>query len=261
MNTYWKTITPEIAKQLLEFNTSNRPLTQSWINDLAKRMSALEWKENGESIKFNGTTLIDGQHRLLACIKSGVPFHTLVVDGIDSNVFDSIDQGKKRSGADTLAVRGEKQVSLLASSLAFVDLYKRGFAAQQRTYSNQEIQGLLIKYPTIRDSLKYDNSESRSLASPTIWVSSHYLFKESGGSIADTFINQAIDGVDLIKANPIFLLRSRLISNAGSKARVSRKYMFALFIKAWNAWKFGRTPKILKWVEGEETAEDFPVIL
>jgi hypothetical protein len=55
-------------------------------------------------IKRNGTTLLDGQHRLLACIKAKTNFRTLVVDGLDDSIFDSVVTGIGRSGADTLAV-------------------------------------------------------------------------------------------------------------------------------------------------------------
>lgn len=108
MNAYWKTITPEIAHEWLRGNTINRPVKQHYVRMLASDMELGRWKRNGETIKRNGRLLLDGQHRLLACIMANTPFETLVVDGIDRDVFPTIDDGCPRSRIDTLAVAGEK---------------------------------------------------------------------------------------------------------------------------------------------------------
>jgi hypothetical protein len=48
--------------------------------------------------------MIDGQHRCFACIKSGVPFLTLVVRNIARQAYDRIDLGAKRTNVDVLAI-------------------------------------------------------------------------------------------------------------------------------------------------------------
>ncbi len=51
--------------------------------EYANAMKSGEWKYNGESIKVcTDGSLLDGQHRLEACIESGVTFDTLLVTNL-----------------------------------------------------------------------------------------------------------------------------------------------------------------------------------
>ena len=70
-------IGPEAAKEMLECNVDNRSPKKS---ALAKALEDGEWQLNGETIVFSDTgRLIDGQNRLIAVIKTGVPIDTIVV--------------------------------------------------------------------------------------------------------------------------------------------------------------------------------------
>lgn len=96
----FESITPEKAKHYLEKNTNNyrgvnRGRVHSYANDMKKGL----WQSNGEAIKFaeNGT-LLDGQHRLMAIVESGVTLEYPVVYGVENNV-DLFDIGGARSSA------------------------------------------------------------------------------------------------------------------------------------------------------------------
>ena len=103
-------IDPEFARVLLEMNTNNRPKSIKLIREYAEDMVAGKWKLNGETIKItaDGSKILDGQHRLEACILSGTPFDTYFVEVEDASSFDTIDIGRKRTGSDVFAIRGEK---------------------------------------------------------------------------------------------------------------------------------------------------------
>ena len=59
-----ETITPEIAKRYLLMNTGNfRSPDQSRVERYAKDMVRGVWDLTGDTIKFNGCILLDGQHR------------------------------------------------------------------------------------------------------------------------------------------------------------------------------------------------------
>lgn len=85
-------ITPQIAEEYLKHNTNNyRFLSREKVCNYAEDMKRGLWKANGESIVFDTDgTLKDGQHRLNAIVKSGIPCQILVVRGIEDNinVFD-----------------------------------------------------------------------------------------------------------------------------------------------------------------------------
>ena len=79
-------ITPIRANQLLAQNKRNRPLNLKYVNHLASEMKQGRWEANGESIKLNGSELLDGQHRLHAIKLSGVTVPILVVSGIKNSI-------------------------------------------------------------------------------------------------------------------------------------------------------------------------------
>ena len=101
------TITPEMAEKMLEKNIANRKVNQANVNRIAADMATGNYKVNGETIKISSTgEIIDGQHRLLACIKSGMAFDTYIVYNVEREAVGTIDMGKGRSVADSLNVMG-----------------------------------------------------------------------------------------------------------------------------------------------------------
>ena len=113
-----ETIDPNKARVYLEGNDNNRPLSAKHVEYLAGEIRNDRWQMNGETIKFNGSRLLDGQHRLHAIIKAGRPITTVVARGLDSETFHTIDSGKKRSAADTLSVAGERSSTRIAAALS-----------------------------------------------------------------------------------------------------------------------------------------------
>ena len=109
----WMVITPELAKFFLSCSPGNRPETAATVNAYARDMKANHWCENGEPICFdwNGK-LRNGHHRCLACVKSGVPFKSLVAFGLDPAQCDEYDRGRARSFRDKMILaRSEKWAS------------------------------------------------------------------------------------------------------------------------------------------------------
>ena len=79
MKVQQSTITPEYAKELLDYNKKNRSLSKATVDRYAEDMRKDNWQQNGEAIKIDWDgNLIDGQHRLAACVKSGVSFDKLL---------------------------------------------------------------------------------------------------------------------------------------------------------------------------------------
>ena len=101
------TITPAMAEKMLEKNIANRKVNQANVNRIAADMTTGNYKVNGETIKISSAgEIIDGQHRLLACVKSGMSFDTYIVYNVEREAVGTIDMGKGRSVADSLNVMG-----------------------------------------------------------------------------------------------------------------------------------------------------------
>src|SRR6185369_8200893 len=94
-----KLITPLLAEHYLTKNTTNRRVTQTNVDYLTDQMRKGLYKENtGETIKFSRSgKLIDGQHRLLAIVKSGKSFKFTIAEDLEDNVFHVLDTGKTRN--------------------------------------------------------------------------------------------------------------------------------------------------------------------
>src|SRR5262249_11917158 len=82
---------------------------QSDIFKYADDMLAGRWRLSFQGIAFDTSgRLIDGQHRLLAVLRSGMTIPFMVFRNVDMEIADSIDTGRKRSFADFSILEGRK---------------------------------------------------------------------------------------------------------------------------------------------------------
>ena len=110
------TISPSLAKQMLETNKNNRKVSKGRVKMYAEDMRNGKWKLNGQAISFYADkTLADGQHRLLAIIESNTPIRSLVITGLERDVMPTIDSGKERSLYNDLQFEGIKNAETIAS--------------------------------------------------------------------------------------------------------------------------------------------------
>lgn len=101
-------LNPAICALLFLFhNSHNRPWSAGWSMELARRMKAGAWKQNSMSAGFYKDGLLeDGQHRLAAAAISNVDWNVVIVFGVDHGSVDTIDGGRRRSGADHALLDG-----------------------------------------------------------------------------------------------------------------------------------------------------------
>ena len=100
-------VTPAIARDWIQVNTKNRRIRSAKVDQYDASMRAGRWAFNGQAIVFDvHGRLMNGQHRLLACIKAGVSFKVLVVHGVDAEAFDTLDTGAARTAGDILGIAG-----------------------------------------------------------------------------------------------------------------------------------------------------------
>lgn len=108
-------VNAEMAKALLELNTTNRPLSNSQVKLYANEMLRGKWKLNGEAIIFGSDdegndSIISGQHRLHALILANklyaadpsqyenatLELTTVIIFGVAIETADSVDLGMTR---------------------------------------------------------------------------------------------------------------------------------------------------------------------
>lgn len=258
-----ETIGPERAMEMLKLNTGNRNVKPVWVNRLAESMRKGEWKFNGDTIRMNGNRLIDGQHRLHAIVKSGVHLRTLIVDGLDSSVFDTIDIGKTRTGSDTLNALGEKNTTTLAATVRIVHNYDeivKGLATtsfKDSILDNSDLIHKIESYPDIRGSVNRCCGKKNFRAiSPAIQAALHYVFSRIDATLADEFIRCLETGYSEHKKDPFLSFRERIIGMSFGSSKPTRESTIALAIKAWNKKRAGDQATLLRY---EPNRESFPI--
>lgn len=102
MQMKYKTITPEMAEQMLKTNENNRPISWKTVEAYARDMQNGKWTEsNSAAISFSTEgRLQDGQHRLNAIILAGKPVAMWVCTDCDVNAV--YDYNRRRSNRDYL---------------------------------------------------------------------------------------------------------------------------------------------------------------
>lgn len=260
-------ITPDDATKMLEANIGNRkpkrePLVQAILNG--------EWILNGATIVFdtNGN-LIDGQNRLIACVKSGRPIETIVVRGIERAAQITMDSGVKRKLDDYLTLDGYKNASAvgaIGSALLRVDTYGITAAFHKPSGSDFTIKA--------RREFIRSNYEVRiePLVKPCRSVQNTYsgienattgalfdMFKKAGENNFEEFTNQLTKKRTACTA--LRLLIKKLDDNVKAKdGKLPQRVIAALMIKAWNAYMRGDEISLLRFTQGGATPEKFPEV-
>jgi hypothetical protein len=253
-------ITPRMAAAWLKKNKSNRPFSDALADRYAAAIVRGEWLLNAETIKFDtNDILLDGQHRLEAVVRSGKPIAALVVWGLNPDTFRTIDQGKKRTAGDTLAVSGEKHYTTLASAVIVVWKLINGKVKDMAHPSQDQVLETLNSHPGLRQSVNYIVTlRGRATHMPvSIGSALHYLFSTKDAEKASAFWKGVYDGEGLTKGSSVYRLRERLLSNFRSRSKMRREYLLHLCIKAWKFYLAGTRVDNLQVKE----TEAFPALL
>jgi hypothetical protein len=96
-------VTPVMARAWLKRNVVNRKLSQAYVDKVAWDIQRGNFDFNHESVAFNvQDELVDGQHRLTAIAKAGVPVRLRVSFNVPGGYRSTMNVGRARSAADIL---------------------------------------------------------------------------------------------------------------------------------------------------------------
>ena len=258
MNVKRVEITPTQAASYLSKNLFNRKMQPTKVKQYAADMVAERWLENGETISFaSDGSLMNGQHRLAACVLSKKSFTTLVVTGMDKEVFATIDTGKNRNLSDVLGISGEENSALLASTLRVLFKYERGMLGgkSQTNTTHGALLETYARHPLLRKSVKATKAQASRFRTGAS------AFIDYMGSLVDQertvlFMQRLRTGANLDINDPALLLRNR-ISESGMHGSNSPSVLYALHVKALNAALTGVYPKVLRY----SLNDNFPSVI
>lgn len=254
MKTSKEKIGPKRAAALLERNTENRPLSQPHVRALAEEMRAGRWKVNGDTICFAGNRLIDGQHRLWAIMESGCTIEMLMVEGLADDVFTTKDVGRRRSAGDILHIAG-KGAEGLAPAATMLRRYQTGAMNSPLSIPHAILLETVDQNPGLRDSLAAVPQRG-AIAPRSVLAVFHFLATQHDAAAVGPFMDAVLHGTGTRKGDAAYVLHNALVRNQACRRKMLSRFMLALFVKAWNAQRAGRSVEVLVF-RGDES---FPTV-
>ena len=257
-------ITPEMAQDLLKKNTHNRRPRDSHVEKIAAAIMRGEWVVNGDAIRISKSgVLLDGQHRLLGIVKSGVAVFSMITTGLDDDVFHSIDRGAGRTISDALHLKGEVNCSKIASAAKLLYVWeKRGnpYIGTLDVPSAAQVIGILEQNPYLRESAKAVSGSAwfkKNLPQASA-VFCHFVFHKHNPEKCALFFEALQSGANLANDSPVFHVREIIMGNrqGGAISETSRTYKTALLFKAFKLFCANKPVKRLSVVLNGKESEN-----
>ncbi|MEV6744249.1 hypothetical protein AB0N21_07565 [Streptomyces sp. NPDC051080] len=244
-------VTPEMSEILLSRTVVNRRLDWGQVDFLADSIIRGEWQLTHQGIALDGPLdtgcLLDGQHRLNAIIKAGIPVWIYVFEGLPRTAFPVLDTGKRRSGVDTLSSTGEKYLPVLYSTIRHVLLFKNMPDSSWSGNGSRIANGrILAAYNEdsgmYREAVAMGREISRHVfASQTGMAVGYFVTAEAAPAVkADSWIEGLTSGANLEIGDPrLALTKVPHMRVRSAKRRYAMREQVAIYIKSWNAWVQG----------------------
>ena len=254
------TITPQIAREWLDSTDHSIQRRLNWphVMYLAKEMASGNWDMNGQPIQIDTAgNVVNGQHRLNACIESQCSFTSLVVYGVETKAIHTIDAGQKTRGLnDVLSITfpALKYANETAAAIKFVYAFhngrKRSAAAGEMRGGRQtqkvsltkispaEAEQFIKEHPTffhfIEQSISVWNAGDKIIPY-SIFCGLLWCIDQVNPVFSWEFFTKLSTGSDIKDGSPVHYLRKKIIEYKMSDRRhMSKGDQVALIVKCFN---------------------------
>lgn len=240
------TITPSIAKHILDNNPANRRIKNHWVDGIAADILDNRWDVNGEAIVVaKDGSLNDGQHRLNAIIQANKSARTVIVFGVDRDSRFTVDLGNARTVGDFLGMEGSSHRADAASVAKLHFLYRNGYftgggAMNSSVLTKTVIRAEYWNYQKQIDRAIIDSDDKylRNLGITAIACANVILHAINPGA-ASTFFQKFREGFDLPRGDAILALRLHMLEAKQDRLKASEK--LEMVLRYWNAWRKGQS--------------------
>ncbi|MCW3782983.1 hypothetical protein [Defluviimonas salinarum] len=243
-------LTPERAREWLQFNTGNRKIQPTHVETIARDIEKGHWMVNAQPICFTAdpenpsgeepVRLLNGQHRLRACIMSGIPIEVPIAINIPEEAFATFDTHAKR----TMRRMGDRvDDRVLAAAAKFQWKQDNGLPLTGRgSPSATEILQTLDEHPGLASGFSRSRrKEMTKLGSAGVMTYFIYRVMSEQAEWAEEFLDGIETGADVPRGSPILSLRNMAINRRGE---LSRKDTLDMLIDHWNAFKVWKRKQI-----------------
>ena len=247
-------ITPEIAEEMLKKNTRNRHVNKQRVLVYAKAMTEGTWALSTDAIGFDTDgVLINGQHRLLAVVKSGVTCQFLVSQGMDKGTVAVIDNGQARNPAHTMQLNGvgnaHNKSALVRRYMLLRDRHRSG--NQGRGYLNVDIYNTYLEdadfFNLILAKTEQCYRHMHLMTYSTLGGFMAFLIKEYNYPVNIVYyFFEAVYELRKSDFEIISKLRQRLVNNLTSQTKMTESLITTLVLRAFNIFVMMKKTKNLK---------------
>lgn len=260
-------ITPSVAEKLLKSNGNNRKARIGDVTKYATIMSNGDWDEDSPEaiiISENGD-ILNGQHRLMAIVKSKTTLNLWVGVDFPSSTFHCIDKGVKRSAGDDLTIMGIKYPQIIAGGIKSYLKIKAGYKNYQSTsitlYEKMITDTYSLKpeyWDAIAVRCQRYYKDFNQIISPAFIYGWLVALSELNEKDAEYFFDKLTTGIGINSKNdPVNMIRDFFIKSHADRHinKPSLTYQTAVFIKAWNGYRKKKQIMNLRWIKDNE---DYP---
>ena len=264
-------ITPEIAADMLSRNHGNRRMSESRVLRYASDMRGQKWRLTHQGIAFDGTMedgeLLDGQNRLNAVIRVGFPVEMMVVEHADPETFADIDTGKVRNLSDLLTIEGARNSDNIAACVNWVwRLKHRTPQGVPASGAPPPRVGLELYRRESAQALRHAVNVTERLRKaihvpPGPYAGLYYTCAQLDFGDAEDFWERLRVGENLQRNDPVLRLREFIIKDRTQvmRVRANALYHIAVTTKAWNAYRRNAPITNLRYRQGGDRPEEFPI--
>lgn len=262
-------VTPETAADWLDNrNVKNRSKSSVTGRRYARLMEAKRWKCTHQGIAFDREGwLIDGQHRLMAIVATGIPVKLFVipfVDGMDDETFDVLDSGHRRQAAQLLSGPGANARAAAARYLGVADgsfvgpEYRIAQDIIATSVETADVLEVVKEWPELMawaSSVGTPNRNAHVPPGPHLAVLAQAERSEHRDRI-ESWLDGINSGVGLTAQDPRLLVRNRFTKDRKTwDSQAGRCSAYRLLVKAWNAHATGTTLGVLRASDNEARPE------
>lgn len=232
-------LTPELASQLLERRTGQRPVGKVDVAQYAKDIKERRWLPNASDaicVAPDGN-LLNGQHRCLAVVEAGVSAPMYIAYGVEPSTFAVMDCGRKRRAADALAIQGhQKNLNVMAAVIRALVLLEKFHDVNKtiRVTTQDSLDFMERNLEDIQSAVSAGVSV-RGLSTPV--AIAYFHFAKVNRSKADNFVRLLRDEDFGDVEHPGLLLRKKVRTATGSRGvRVDQPTVVAWVYVAFNSF-------------------------
>lgn len=243
-----ETITPEIAKQLLETIKTPPALDRKALGHYTAAMLAGGWLRNGQPIKIDTEGhVVDGFHRLKACVQANVPFRTLVARNIKTDILHTIDQHRRRNFTTVLKSRNIEHATDIHRTLGKLIRLENGvYKMLNLPITWERLDIVLDSNPEIIQASKIAHDTPVRLLPSQSQTTFMFMALKSGHEeqLREFIAKMDTDGRNIGFQDPVGVLMSTMSSllENSKKGTIDPDVGLAIMIQAFNDHVTGAVP-------------------